>query len=220
MTDLRAAVVHTWERGRLDVVNNGDTEPFVQDEDSNLVAAFPWTLCTRLASERNGKVVNLAQLQKSFSGFLGSWGVEIHLQTWILEVLTEARLLLVKPLATELRWVGVGPDENCASAKSSISTATIMRLKDFILVAIDHCAVAALGRSTVFFGCMQRAAADSMPERFNVKHQKPSQLCCQRLNQRKPCFCEYLKNPNLKAMSTPPFAKKAIKTCKVSIPKC
>nr|GMC73942.1 non-specific lipid-transfer protein 2-like [Ipomoea batatas]GMD57806.1 non-specific lipid-transfer protein 2-like [Ipomoea batatas]GME03018.1 non-specific lipid-transfer protein 2-like [Ipomoea batatas] len=49
---------------------------------------------------------------------------------------------------------------------------------------------------------------------------KPSQLCCQRLNQQKPCFCEYLKNPNLKAYVNSPAAKKAIKTCKVSIPKC
>nr|GMC73943.1 non-specific lipid-transfer protein 2-like [Ipomoea batatas] len=43
---------------------------------------------------------------------------------------------------------------------------------------------------------------------------KPSQLCCQRLNQQKPCFCEYLKNPNLKAYVNSPAAKKAIKTCK------
>nr|GMD86820.1 hypothetical protein Iba_chr14bCG9760 [Ipomoea batatas] len=35
--------------------------------------------------------------------------LEIELiKTRILEVLTEARLLLIKPLAAELRWVGVG----------------------------------------------------------------------------------------------------------------
>nr|GMC79763.1 Retrovirus-related Pol polyprotein from transposon RE1 [Ipomoea batatas] len=49
---------------------------------------------------------------------------------------------------------------------------------------------------------------------------KPSQLCCQRLNQQKPCFCEYLKNPNLKTYVNSHAAKKAIKTCKISIPKC
>nr|GLL21533.1 non-specific lipid-transfer protein 2 [Ipomoea trifida] len=48
----------------------------------------------------------------------------------------------------------------------------------------------------------------------------PSQLCCQRLNQQKPCFCQYLKNPSLKMYLNSPAAKKAAKTCKVSIPKC
>nr|GME03017.1 uncharacterized protein LOC109164445 [Ipomoea batatas] len=65
MIDLRAAAVHTGERERLYVVNNGDKKPFVEDEDSNPAAAYPWTLRTRPAGERNGKVVNLAQLQKS-----------------------------------------------------------------------------------------------------------------------------------------------------------
>nr|GMD70952.1 non-specific lipid-transfer protein 2-like [Ipomoea batatas] len=48
----------------------------------------------------------------------------------------------------------------------------------------------------------------------------PSQLCCQRLNQQKPCFCQYLKNPSLKMYLNSPAAKKAAKTCNVSIPKC
>nr|GMC79762.1 non-specific lipid-transfer protein 2-like [Ipomoea batatas] len=48
----------------------------------------------------------------------------------------------------------------------------------------------------------------------------PSQLCCKRLNQQKPCFCQYLKNPSLKMYLNSPAAKKAAKTCKVSIPKC
>nr|GME12182.1 non-specific lipid-transfer protein 2 [Ipomoea batatas] len=50
---------------------------------------------------------------------------------------------------------------------------------------------------------------------------KPSQLCCQRLNQQKPCFCEYVKNPTLKEyVIDSPAAKKAIETCKVTLPKC
>nr|GMC80139.1 non-specific lipid-transfer protein 2 [Ipomoea batatas] len=49
---------------------------------------------------------------------------------------------------------------------------------------------------------------------------KPSQLCCVRLNQQKPCFCEYVKNPTLKEyVIDSPAAKKAIETCKVSLPK-
>nr|GMC69408.1 non-specific lipid-transfer protein 2-like [Ipomoea batatas] len=43
----------------------------------------------------------------------------------------------------------------------------------------------------------------------------PSQLCCKRLNQQKPCFCQYLKNPSLKMYLNSPAAKKAAKTCKV-----
>nr|GMC63021.1 non-specific lipid-transfer protein 2-like [Ipomoea batatas] len=49
---------------------------------------------------------------------------------------------------------------------------------------------------------------------------KPSQLCCHSLIQQKPCFCQYLKNPTLKNYVNSPAAKKAAKTCKVSIPKC
>nr|GLL21921.1 uncharacterized protein LOC109164445 [Ipomoea trifida] len=41
LIDLRAAAVHTGERERLDVVNNGDKKPFVDDEDSNPAAACP-----------------------------------------------------------------------------------------------------------------------------------------------------------------------------------
>nr|GMC79768.1 uncharacterized protein LOC109168309 [Ipomoea batatas] len=48
---------------------------------------------------------------------------------------------------------------------------------------------------------------------------KPSQLCCHSLIQQKPCFCQYLKNPTLKNYVNSPAAKKAAKTCKVSIPK-
>nr|GMC69538.1 uncharacterized protein LOC109164445 [Ipomoea batatas] len=65
LIDLRATVVHTGERERLYVVNNGDKKPFVEDEDSNPAAACPWTLRTHPAGERNGKVMNLVQLQKS-----------------------------------------------------------------------------------------------------------------------------------------------------------
>nr|GMC79761.1 non-specific lipid-transfer protein 2-like [Ipomoea batatas] len=48
----------------------------------------------------------------------------------------------------------------------------------------------------------------------------PSQLCCKRLNQQKPCFCQYLKNPSLKMYLNSPAAKKAAKTCKLSDLQC
>nr|GLL21923.1 uncharacterized protein LOC109164445 [Ipomoea trifida] len=64
LIDLRATTVHTRESERLDVVNNGEKKPSVEDEDSNPAAACPWTLRSRPAGERNGKVVNLTQRQK------------------------------------------------------------------------------------------------------------------------------------------------------------
>nr|GLL21924.1 uncharacterized protein LOC109164434 [Ipomoea trifida] len=53
-----------WEREWLDVVNNGDKKPFVEDEDSNPAAVCLWTLRTRSVAKRNGKVVNLAQSRR------------------------------------------------------------------------------------------------------------------------------------------------------------
>nr|GMC48092.1 uncharacterized protein LOC109164434 [Ipomoea batatas] len=74
------AAVHTWERERLDVVNNGNKKPCAEDEDSNPAAARPWNLRTRPAGERNGKVVNLAQCRRDI--FPGSWLREITLDKY------------------------------------------------------------------------------------------------------------------------------------------
>nr|GLL21537.1 non-specific lipid-transfer protein 2 [Ipomoea trifida] len=46
----------------------------------------------------------------------------------------------------------------------------------------------------------------------------PSTLCCQRLKQQKPCFCQYLKDPTLKQYLS--AGKKVATACKVSFPKC
>ncbi|KAH7857772.1 hypothetical protein Vadar_016345 [Vaccinium darrowii] len=48
----------------------------------------------------------------------------------------------------------------------------------------------------------------------------PSQLCCAKIKQQKPCLCQYIKNPNLKKFVTSPNAKKVASTCGVPIPKC
>nr|GLL21532.1 non-specific lipid-transfer protein 2-like [Ipomoea trifida] len=58
----------------------------------------------------------------------------------------------------------------------------------------------------------------SAPDRLVVRASAPERSV--RLNQQKPYFCEYLKNPNSKTYVNSHAAKKAIKTCKISIPKC
>ncbi|WOG96755.1 hypothetical protein DCAR_0416091 [Daucus carota subsp. sativus] len=49
---------------------------------------------------------------------------------------------------------------------------------------------------------------------------QPSQLCCTRLDQQKPCFCQYEKNPALQKYFNSPNAKKVSDACKIPIPKC
>nr|GMC80152.1 non-specific lipid-transfer protein 2-like [Ipomoea batatas] len=49
----------------------------------------------------------------------------------------------------------------------------------------------------------------------------PPPQCCERLNQQKPCFCQYVKNPNLKDyLVNSAAAKKVYELCKVTMPKC
>nr|GMC80157.1 non-specific lipid-transfer protein 2-like [Ipomoea batatas] len=49
----------------------------------------------------------------------------------------------------------------------------------------------------------------------------PPPQCCERLNQQKPCFCQYVKNPKLKDyLVNSAAAKKVYELCKVTMPKC
>ncbi|XP_044505565.1 non-specific lipid-transfer protein 2-like [Mangifera indica] len=48
----------------------------------------------------------------------------------------------------------------------------------------------------------------------------PSAVCCSKLKAQKPCFCQYLKDPNLKQYVSSPNAKKVASTCGVTLPKC
>ncbi|XP_022889815.1 non-specific lipid-transfer protein 2-like [Olea europaea var. sylvestris] len=48
----------------------------------------------------------------------------------------------------------------------------------------------------------------------------PSPLCCSKIKEQQPCFCQYLKNPNLNKYVNSPNAKKIASTCGVSPPKC
>ncbi|PIN02219.1 hypothetical protein CDL12_25271 [Handroanthus impetiginosus] len=49
---------------------------------------------------------------------------------------------------------------------------------------------------------------------------KPSTLCCTRLKQQKPCFCQYLRNPNLQKFIKSAGAKKVSSFCRISYPRC
>nr|GME07162.1 Non-specific lipid-transfer protein 2 [Ipomoea batatas] len=49
----------------------------------------------------------------------------------------------------------------------------------------------------------------------------PPPQCCERLNQQKPCFCQYVKNPKLKDyLVNSAAANKVYELCKVTMPKC
>lgn len=49
---------------------------------------------------------------------------------------------------------------------------------------------------------------------------KPTPTCCTKLKEQKPCFCQYLKDPNLKKYISSPNAKKVSQACNVPFPKC
>ena len=48
----------------------------------------------------------------------------------------------------------------------------------------------------------------------------PSQACCQKLKEQKPCLCSYINNPALKQYVNSPRAKAVLKTCGVPYPTC
>ncbi|XP_043694641.1 non-specific lipid-transfer protein 2-like [Telopea speciosissima] len=48
----------------------------------------------------------------------------------------------------------------------------------------------------------------------------PSETCCNKLKEQKPCLCQYVKDPNLHKYINSPNAKKVGRTCGVPIPSC
>ncbi|XP_019436691.1 PREDICTED: non-specific lipid-transfer protein 2-like [Lupinus angustifolius] len=48
----------------------------------------------------------------------------------------------------------------------------------------------------------------------------PSNLCCSRIKEQKPCLCQYLKNPNLKKFVNTPNARRVASTCGTPFPRC
>ncbi|KAK2965664.1 hypothetical protein RJ640_007670 [Escallonia rubra] len=48
----------------------------------------------------------------------------------------------------------------------------------------------------------------------------PSQLCCSKVNEQKPCLCQYLKNPSLRQFVSSPNARRVASTCGVPFPTC
>ncbi|KAJ8753720.1 hypothetical protein K2173_026396 [Erythroxylum novogranatense] len=48
----------------------------------------------------------------------------------------------------------------------------------------------------------------------------PSQLCCDKIKEQKPCLCQYLNDPRLKKFVDSPNARKVASTCGTPYPKC
>ncbi|KAL9372408.1 hypothetical protein Peur_034652 [Populus x canadensis] len=48
----------------------------------------------------------------------------------------------------------------------------------------------------------------------------PTNLCCSKIKEQKPCLCQYLKNPKLKKFINTPNARKVASTCGTPFPKC
>ncbi|KAL2896552.1 Non-specific lipid-transfer protein 2 [Bienertia sinuspersici] len=50
-----------------------------------------------------------------------------------------------------------------------------------------------------------------------MSNQPPSNACCAKLQEQKPCLCGYAKNPNLKSYVDSPNAKRMASACKVNV---
>ncbi|CAO2816566.1 non-specific lipid-transfer protein 2-like [Amaranthus tricolor] len=48
----------------------------------------------------------------------------------------------------------------------------------------------------------------------------PTQVCCTKIKEQKPCLCQYMKNPYLKKFVNTPNAWKVATTCGTPFPKC
>ncbi|XP_057951844.1 non-specific lipid-transfer protein 2-like [Malania oleifera] len=48
----------------------------------------------------------------------------------------------------------------------------------------------------------------------------PTQVCCKKIREQKPCLCKYLANPNFKKFVNSPNAAKVAAVCGTPFPKC
>ncbi|XP_057446992.1 non-specific lipid-transfer protein 2-like [Lotus japonicus] len=48
----------------------------------------------------------------------------------------------------------------------------------------------------------------------------PTNLCCSKIKEQKPCLCQYLKNPYLRKFVSSPNARKVANTCGTPFPRC
>ncbi|KAK9071399.1 hypothetical protein SSX86_009968 [Deinandra increscens subsp. villosa] len=49
---------------------------------------------------------------------------------------------------------------------------------------------------------------------------KPSNACCSKIREQRPCFCGYLRNPALRQFVSPATARRVAGQCGVSVPQC
>ncbi|KAF3444298.1 hypothetical protein FNV43_RR13988 [Rhamnella rubrinervis] len=74
---------------------------------------------------------------------------------------------------------------------------------------LDHMAVAAQLCSPLEMEPCKPAIATVTP---------PSSICCRNVREQRPCYCEYLKDPNLDVNT--PRARRVAATCGVRLPDC
>ncbi|CAJ1843303.1 unnamed protein product [Sphenostylis stenocarpa] len=49
---------------------------------------------------------------------------------------------------------------------------------------------------------------------------RPTDACCKKLKEQKPCLCGYVKNPALRQYVNSPRAREVVTTCGVAYPTC
>nr|XP_043612577.1 non-specific lipid-transfer protein 2-like [Erigeron canadensis] len=96
---------------------------------------------------------------------------------------------------------------------SSYTTICIaaMVLVIMILGTQPQVATAVTCQVTQLAPCAAAISSSSVP---------PSRQCCVKIKEQRPCLCQYMKNPSLKAYVSSPNAKKIAKSCGVPTPKC
>lgn len=50
--------------------------------------------------------------------------------------------------------------------------------------------------------------------------EKPTGECCTKLDEQKPCLCDYIKNPAYKKYVDSPNARKVLAACNIPLPSC
>ena len=80
-----------------------------------------------------------------------------------------------------------------------------------LLLAKEHAKVDAVTCSPAQLSSCVSAITSSTP---------PTNLCCSKIKEQKPCLCQYLKNPKLQKFINTPNARKVASTCGTPFPKC
>ncbi|KAM5570522.1 non-specific lipid-transfer protein 2-like [Rosa sericea] len=80
-----------------------------------------------------------------------------------------------------------------------------------VMLATAEVSMAAVTCSPVELSSCASAISSNTP---------PSNLCCTKIKEQKPCLCQYLNNPNLKKFVNTPNARRVARTCGTPFPRC